>query len=94
MSERKTDEVSCWTVAVGNFPFPPFMPKNTKKAIEYISRLDGFVGFHFCYPNGTLCLFESENDAKIARNLMKSKGIQTGKNICEVFVPKKDIEKA
>lgn len=84
MSERK-----CWTVAVGNYPGPfasRKVKRSARKAFDYISGLEGLVGFHPHYPDGTLCLFESENHAKRARNLMNGMGIQTGNNICEVFI--------
>lgn len=72
-----------YTVAVGNVD-----PTNkySRKAVEYISKLDGLVGVHPSYPRGTLILFDTENNAKIARNLMNAKGIQTGRNICEVEI--------
>lgn len=68
-----------WTVAVGNFN--PLM-KASRDAIGFISGLEGLVAVHPHYPNGTLLLFDSLNNAKGARNLMEAKGIQTGRNIC------------
>ena len=35
---------------------------------------------------GTLCFFKTENDTKRGRNLMEAKGIQTGRNICELEI--------
>ena len=69
-----------WSVAVGNIN--P-LDKASVDAVDYISRLKGFVGFYPHYPQGTLCMFETENDAKRGRNLMGIEGIQTGHNICE-----------
>lgn len=86
---RRDNEISCWTVAVGNFV--PFL-KKSRLAIEFIKTLDGFVGVHPCPPRGTLILFRTESDAKIARNLMEAKGIVCGKNICECYVDKKYVE--
>lgn len=88
MSEIRENEVKVWTVAVGNLPVPPFIPKKSKEAIKYISKLEGFVGFHPVPPHGTLCLFKTENDAKGGRNHMRAKGIQVGKNIGYVFIDK------
>ena len=82
-------EVKCWTVAVGNAPMPWHsrkVKKSAKEALKYITKLDGFIGVHPHPPDGTLCIFDSENNAKRARNMMRSKGILTGTNICEVFV--------
>ena len=84
---KKENEVSVWSVAVGNLPLNPFKMKAAEKALLYIRDLEGFIGI---YPTrgGTLCLFKSENEAKGARNLMRAKGIQTGNNICELYVDK------
>lgn len=65
--------------------------ESAKEAFMFIKGLEGFVGVHPMPPKGTLCLFRTENDAKIARNQMNEKGIQTGDNICEVFVDEKYI---
>lgn len=80
MKERKA-----FTVAVGNIPLIP--RKKSTMALKYIQSLHGFLGFHPCFPHGTLCLFETKNDAIGARNLMTAQGIHCGKNICEVFIP-------
>lgn len=89
-------EVKCWTVAVGNLPMPWHsrkVKKSAKEATHYINGLNGFLGFHPCPPDGTLCIFDSENNAKRARNLMNAKGILTGTNICEVFVDEMYIQR-
>ena len=85
---KKENEVSVWSVAVGNLPLNPFKMRAAEKALLYIRDLEGFIGIHPIPPRGTLCLFRSENEAKGARNLMRAKGIQTGNNICELYVDK------
>lgn len=92
IGEKQENEVVCYTVAVGNLPIPPFVRKNSKKAIKFIQGLEGFVGFYPYYPHGTLCIFRTENQAKVAKNMMENKGIKTGNNICEIFVEKKYME--
>ena len=78
-------EVKAYTVAIGNFSIP--FTKDQKKVLKIIKNLDGFYGLKPCYPHGTLLLFNTENNAKRARNELDSLGIQTGTNICEVFIP-------
>lgn len=73
-----------WTVAIGNIPL--IKRKEVKEAIRYIREQEGFEGFYPCYPRGTLCLFDSENNAKGARNMMRYMGIKCGDNICKVEV--------
>ena len=88
-------EVKLYTVAVGNAPMPWHsrkVKKSAEQAIRFIAKLDGFVGVHPMPPRGTLCLFRTENDAKIARNKMNAEGIKTGNNICECFVDEKYIQ--
>ena len=69
-----------WSVVTGNFD--PFV-KGAKKAVEYIQTLDGFVAVHpSTEGRGIIWLFDSENNAKGAINLMRSKGIHCGTNIC------------
>jgi hypothetical protein len=92
--EKKDYEVSVYTVAVGNLTLNPFRMKKQKEALAYIQSLDGFVGLYPHYPDGTLCLFKTENEAKGARNLMKAKGIMCGKNIGEVYIDKKYVKES
>ena len=78
-------EVKAYTVAIGNFSIP--FTRDQKKLIKIIEKFDGFYGLHPAYPYGTLLIFKTENDAKRARNELDSLGVQTGNNICEVFIP-------
>lgn len=75
--------MKAYTVAIGNFN--PRM-RASVAAVEFIKTLDGLIGVHPEYPRGTILLFYTENQAKIARNLLELKGIQTGRNICEVEI--------
>ena len=79
-----------YTVAVGNVN--P-LSRRSRKAVKFISKLKGLVGVHPHYPDGTLILFDTENNAKIARNEMNAVGIVTGSNICEVEIDDKYAER-
>lgn len=81
MSERKL-----WTVATGGVDPSK---KESRQAAEYITKLHGFVGVHLMDIYHVLWLFDTENNAKIARNKMEGKGIQCGTNICDVYVDEK-----
>lgn len=78
--------MKAYTVAVGNIN--PLM-RASRKAVKYIAKLDGLIGVHPHYPDGTLILFRTENDAKIGKNRMESVGIKTGHNICECEIDDK-----
>lgn len=81
-----------YTVAIPNLPVT--LNKKTIEFCKWIATLDGFVGLKPEYPHGTLLFFETENQAKIARNLIKTYkgGVRTGSNICEVLIDKSLIE--
>lgn len=93
--QPKEGEVKCYTVAIGNAPMPwqsRKVKESAKEALQFIQKLEGFAGFHPVPPRGTLCIFKTLNNAKAAKNQMDAKGIQTGNNICEVFIEKKYIQ--
>ena len=79
-------EVRLWTVATGGVDPSK---KASRKAAEYIIKLHGFKAVHILDLYHMLWLFDTENNAKIARNKMESKGIVCGKNICPVNVDDK-----
>lgn len=86
------DFVKAYTVAIPNLPLIP--NKEVKKFIKWINKLDGLCGIRPEYPYGTLIIFKTENDAKIARNKIKSyPGYdgQVGKNISEIYIPKEYV---
>ena len=62
------------------------MPKGVTKAIELIKEQEGLVGVTPMYPRGTLLLFDTENNAKGARNVLRFNGVKCGDNICKVFI--------
>lgn len=85
-------EVKAYTVAVpnlaGTIPGTLKHMKDTKKFLRYVKKLDGFIGIHPIPPRGTLLIFDTENNAKRARNLLDNDlKVQTGTNICEIFIP-------
>lgn len=90
MSQKKPNEIDVWTVAVGNLPnIIQALDPNTRKAVDFICKLEGFLGFHPVPPHGTLCIFKSKNLAIRAKNLMNAEDIQTGFNIGHCFIDKK-----
>lgn len=92
MSEKKL-----WTVAIPNFE-GPFGSRRQRKVEErlltFIQKLDGFVAISPQYPRGILLLFETENNAKGARNLLRAEGVTCGTHICECSVPEEETKRA
>lgn len=73
-----------YTVATGRLD--PFR-KASRTAVEYMSSLEGFVAVHAEPKHGRLIwFFDTENNAKVARNLAESHGIQCGTNIARFVV--------
>ena len=89
MIELKENEVRLWTVATGYVD--PFK-KASRDEVDFIKKLHGFIGVHPVPGRGTLWLFDTENNAKIARNKMEGKGIVCGRSICDCGVDKKYLE--
>jgi len=78
----------CYTVAIPNLPLVP--SKKVMEFVKWMHDLEGFVGIRPEYPHGTLIVFKTENDAKRARNLIRTYPEYdgtVGNNIGEVFVP-------
>lgn len=82
-------EVKCWAIGTGKVN-PLF--KASRQAANYISNLEGFVGIHIGPDGRNVWLFDTENHAKVARNMMRSKGIECGKHIGECFVDEKYLD--
>lgn len=64
---------------IAPLPFDsPKIKKSKKQAVKYIRNLDGFIGFHPIDLYGTMLLFETLNDAKVANNLLVCEGYEVG----------------
>ena len=90
MADIKDSQIRAYAFAVGNFE--PFN-KKSRAAMRIINKQEGLIGIHPEYPRGTVLVFATENDAKIARNRLDFEGVKTGSDICECFVEKKYVPK-
>lgn len=83
------DWVKVYTVAIANLPLIP--NRKVKDFINWITKMEGFIGIRPEYPYGTLLLFDTENHAKACKNLIPTYkyGYQggIGHNISECFIP-------
>ena len=82
---KTENEVSAWAFGIPNLPM--FPNKATINWMKEIQSLEGFLGFRPEFPNGTILICKTENDAKRIRNRVKSYGVPTG-GIAECFIPK------
>ena len=88
-----SEQVKCYTVAIPNLPL--FPNKKIKKFIKDISEYEGCIGMVPCRPHGNLILFRTLNNAKSARNRIRTYPnirCDVGSTIGEVFVDKKYLE--
>lgn len=73
--------------AFGTGPIPKFFLRwsKYKRLADFLKTTDGFVGVHV-HDRGTLLLYETENEAIRARNLMKAEGFPVSSIIGKVFI--------
>lgn len=92
--EPTNEDVLVWAVPVGNIPTNffewIFTKKGTKKAMQLIMMQTGFLGFYPNKPFGTMCLFDSENNAKGAKNILLFHGGKAG-NIVTCYISRGEI---
>lgn len=81
-NEEQKEVRMLYSVTIGNFD--P-LKKESIRALEFVSKLEGLVGVHPEYPRGTFLFFDTLNQAKRGRNRLQAVGIKTGTNImrCE-----------
>lgn len=60
--------------------------RRSREALDLISKQDGFEGLHVMPDLRTLFFFDTRQNAIRAKNVMDSKGIPTGKNVCRFKV--------
>lgn len=56
----------------------PFTNRKMKEAMEYIKTLDGFIGIHPISLYKNVLIFDSLNNSKTARNMLKHKNCPCG----------------
>lgn len=92
--KRTYNEVIAFALGAGRI-YPVGMSRKMrramKEAVEYISKLDGFIGFHPVDIWHTMLIFDTMNNAKGARNLLKAKDVAIGQ-IVPILVEKRYVE--
>lgn len=80
--KQRPDETIVFGVGVGRMCPLPFDKKEVKKGIEkglkYIKSLDGFIGVHPIDIYRNVLLFDTLNNAKGGRNMLKIQNIKVG----------------
>ena len=94
--KKREDETIVFTVGCGRM-VPLItdrkkMRKGREEAIKYIKKLKGFIGVHPVDLWHNLLLFDSENNAKGGRNLLRAQGVQCSTYIVPILVETKYIK--
>lgn len=94
--KKREDETIVFTVGCGRIIPLRTDRKKTRKgmeeAIKYIKKLEGFIGVHPVDLWHNLLLFDSENNAKGGRNLLRAQGVQCSTYIVPILVETKYIK--
>lgn len=82
---RLTGQKDVFTLAVGALPNPVTHRKEARAVADFLNALPGFVSLTpTVAPDGsvaTILAFETYNDAKTARNMLRVEGNKTGNYI-------------
>lgn len=89
----KMTEIKCYAFGIGNLSLNPLTLRKQNRILKRIQGLEGFIGIHPAYPGGTLVIFDTENNAKGGRNLMRSWEIECGREIGEIYVDSRYLMK-
>ena len=71
----------CFAFAIGGMSDPFMHPIQAKKVKDFLKELDGLLGIHLFDRYHTFLVFDTLNNAKVARNRFRAEGNQTGSNI-------------
>lgn len=92
--KQRPDEEIVFALGVGRMAPLPFDSKETKKGLkaglDFIKTLDGFMGVTPLDLHRNLLLFDTLNNAKGGRNLLKHEGVSVGQ-IVPVLMPKSSL---
>ena len=91
--DKQTDNEEI-VFAVGAGRIAPMLGKmkQQKQAFKFIRSLDGFLGVHPIDMWHTMLIFDTLNNAKGGRNLMRTKDIPVGE-IVPILIPKEYARK-
>lgn len=85
MMQKKDGEVMCWGFITSD--------ADAVRNSEAIKAMHGLVGVHIG-NYGTGLIFETENDAKVARNILEYEHCNVAKWVQEVYIPEKEYQLA
>lgn len=89
--KQHPDEEICFGLGVGRMIPIPGQKKAFDKGLKLINSLDGFQGVHPVDLWHNVLIFDTLNNGKAARNVLKSKGIGVGQ-VVPVLIEKRFLK--
>lgn len=68
----------CYAITIPNLPDPILMQEEARQVAAFLRTLKGLIGFYPHYPEGTIMLFETLEDARMARARFTEQGNPCG----------------
>lgn len=90
--KQKEDEAICFGLGSGRVAPIIGKRKEQKKAMDVISKQEGFLGIHPVDLWHTLLVYDTQNNALMAKNELKSLGVPVG-NVVPILIPKEYAER-
>lgn len=81
---QKDGEVRCWGFVTSD--------EDAVRNTEMIMAMHGLVGIDIAIY-GMVLIFDNENDAKVARNILEYEQCSVSKEVQEVFLPEKEYQR-
>lgn len=89
--KQKPDEVIVFGLGTGRVIPMAGKQKIIEEALEFIKKLDGFLGIHPLDVWHTILIFDTLNNAKMAKNQLKANNCPCGE-VIPLLVAKKYVE--
>lgn len=90
--KKKDNETMCFAFGAGRILPELGKKKQYEAALDFIKSLEGFCGVHPIDLWHTLLIFDTLNNAKGGRNLIRAKGINVGDFIAPILIETKYLK--
>jgi len=70
--------IKCYAITIPNLPDPILMQEEAQNVAAFLKTIKGLIGFFPHYPEGTILLLETLDDARFARSRFTEQGNPCG----------------
>lgn len=78
----------CYAITIPNLPDPILMQEEARAVAAFLNTMKGLIGFFPHFPEGTILLFETIDDARMARARFTEMGNPCGDYIINAELTK------